>query len=79
MQLISNLQNNLSGILNSTQPTEQLRQNLNQFGLNPTNWTLDFKQKNYAVITNTDENDFQFIGKLNKAKTNWEYIQLLNI
>lgn len=79
MQLISNIQNNLSGLLNPTPPVEQLQQNLNQFGLNPTNWTLNFHQKNFALITNTDENDFQFIGKLNKTKTNWEYIQLINL
>jgi hypothetical protein len=79
MQLISNIQTNLSVLLSPTPREEQLKQNLNQFGLNPANWTLNFHQKNYALITNTDENDFQFIGKMNETKTNWEFIKLFNL
>lgn len=79
MQLISNFQTNLSVLLIPTPRDEQLKQNLIQFGLNPTNWTLNFHQNNYALITNTDENDFQFIGKMNKNKTNWEFIKLFNL
>lgn len=79
MQLLTNIQSNLTVFLNHPPRDEQLKQNLNQFGLNPANWTLNFHQSNYALITNTDENDFQFIGKLNKTKTNWEFIQLFNV
>ena len=79
MQLPTNTPNNFSGFLNQTSHEEQLKQNLNQFGLNPLNWSLSFYQKNYVLITNTDENEFQFIGKINAAKTNWEFIQLFNL
>ena len=79
MQLINNTPNSFTGFLNQNSGNEELKQNLNQFGLNPLNWSLNFYQKNYALITNTDENDFQFIGKINAARTNWEFIQLFNL
>ncbi len=79
MQSITIIPNSFSGFLNQTSHEEQLKQKLNQFGLNPIDWSLNFYQKNYALITNTEENDFQFIGKINAAKTNWEFIQLFNI
>ena len=78
MQLTTNTPNSFAGFLNQNSQDEALKQNLNQFGLNPLNWSLNF-YKNYALITNTDENDFQFIGKINAARTNWEFIQLFNL
>ena len=79
MQSLTSIPNRFPAYFNQTPIEEQLKQNLNQFGLNPLNWSLDFYQKNYFLITNTDENDFQFIGKINATKTNWEFIQLFNI
>ena len=79
MQLQSNIQNNLTTLSKPTAREKILKEKLNQFGLNPINWTLHFHQSNYALITNTDENDFQFIGKMNATKTNWEYIKLFNL
>ncbi len=79
MQQQSNLQNKLTTLLNPDFLEVQLKKKLNQFGLNPINWRLNFHQSNYALITNTDEKDFQFIGKMNASKTDWEYIKLFNL
>ena len=79
MQLLSNNQSYFHVSPKPVPYKEQLKNNLNQFGLNPANWTIDFHQPNYALITNTDEVEFQFIGKLNPTQTNWEYIKLFNL
>jgi hypothetical protein len=79
MQFISNSQSYLRIPSKPTPFKEQLKQNLNQFGLNPSNWIIDFHPPNYALITNTDEVEFQFIGKLNPTQTNWEYIKLFSL
>ena len=79
MQLISNLNTIASKLTYISAHEEVLKTKLKQFGLNPTDWTLSFPQQEYAVITNTDELDFQFIGKLNTEKSQWEYIKLLSL
>lgn len=79
MQLQSNIPNDLKKRSQPGSCEDLLKESLTQFGLNPKNWNLNFHQSNYALITNTDENDFQFIGKINATKTNWEYIKLFNL
>lgn len=58
---------------------EELVLNLTQFGLCPFDWTIEVKNNNLAVIKNTQEEDFQFIGKLDATNSHWEYIQLHSI
>ena len=58
---------------------QNLVQNLSQFGLCPFDWTLVFETKDSAIIKNSTEPEFQFIGRLNKNKTDWEYIKLLSL
>lgn len=57
----------------------ELIQNLIQFGLCPFDWSIEKQEADIAIIKNTNENDFQFIGKIDSTHTNWEYLKLHNI
>lgn len=74
-----NLTKTETATLSSTISHQDLLQNLSQFGLCPFDWTIDFKNKDEAVIKNNSESDFQFIGKANPTKKNWEYLKLLSL
>lgn len=72
--MLSSIQNSPSKLY-----AEQLQYALNQFGLNPTDWRLEFHDHKYVLITHRQETDFQFIGKITSARNNWEYIKLFNL
>lgn len=79
MQTSSNKNTNTLNPRHNNILEKALKKNLDQFGLNPENWHIDFKQQNFALIKNADESDFQFIGKINSTRNDWEYIKLFNI
>lgn len=54
----------------------EFMQDLAQFGLCPFDWSIEKKDKDVVVIKNTVEDDFQFIGKLDRSNKHWEYLQL---
>ncbi len=59
-----------------TKDIDFLNQNLQQFGLCPTDWTLKKESAQKYLITHKDDPDFFFIGKIKDETQNWDFIQL---
>lgn len=73
------MRTNLKSTFKSQNNFSNLNQNLAEFGLCPFDWTIEVKNNNMALIKNTEEEDFQFIGKLDRTNSHWEHIQLHSI
>lgn len=53
-----------------------LQENLAHFGLCPQDWSIELQDNQFALVKHTDEDTFQFYGKVNSSESEWEYLQL---
>ncbi len=59
-----------------------LQTGLSQFGLRPTDWDIIPQSNNFHVIKNKSEDDFYFVGKVNRKnndKIEWKFITLAGL
>lgn len=56
----------------------QLQEGLNQFGLNPMDWTIQIQKNDFAQLINKKDQSFQFRGELNKNGS-WSKMQLFSL
>lgn len=55
---------------------QKLQFELSGFGLCPTEWFIQFKDSDTAIIQNKKEKDFSFTGKLKESKQDWQSLIL---